>query len=292
MVKLNIMQSNIRKGLNQTDDLINLANNNKVDIICVQEPYIYSDNNPYRISDRFNVIYNNNNGKIRPKALIAIDKKLKAQEIKEFTSQNIATAITSQKKVNYIFLSLYLNLKEEDGSDREIENDLEIIQKLITRFKKTNNRIIICTDSNCRAVEWGDNLTTKRAMKLIDLLNVNNLVVQNLAEKGPTFEKKIHARDKTRCSYIDLTITDQYTDQEIIEWNMFDEINTEHKQILIKIDNTETIEYNYQIERYDLKKIDWTIFENEFNANKQDFDNIRNRDELEDKTAELISQIQ
>lgn len=63
----------------------------------------------------------------------------------------MATGIIGLVREQLATTSLYMNLKEEVGQNRNIQIDLNILQRLFDEFDKEGTKIIVLTDSNCRS---------------------------------------------------------------------------------------------------------------------------------------------
>lgn len=145
MVVFKCLQANINKERELTVDLFELANRSKSEIVGIQEPHTYLDkkaghHKPTGISRRFNTIYHQSAN--RPKALLAVDRKFKLNQIERYKTEPMATGVIELDRKQLIVVSLYMNLKE-NGRDRDIQIDLDLLQRLFEEFDGENSKITI-----------------------------------------------------------------------------------------------------------------------------------------------------
>ena len=264
MVKIKIIQANVGKGKFITDDLMQYVIKESVDLLAILEPYTYQ-NKVFGISNNYFKIAGDD--KSRPKAALAIKKELKPIKIEEFTNEFIATAAIKANKHLIIMTSVYLNLVEENGEERNINRDLSIVQNLIDKYSdQLKYKLVIFTDSNCRCSLWGDHFEQVRDREniFLDFIDSNDMIIHNDSSQGPTYMKYVK-RDEEIIeykSYIDLTITNRLSENSIHSRRLMSVVKTEHRQILIELNTTSTInkESTLTYKLFNINKIDWNAF--------------------------------
>ena len=302
MVVFKCLQANINKGRELTVELFELANSSKAEIVGIQEPYTYLDtradhHKPAGISRRFNTVYHRSTN--RPKALLAVDRKFKLNQIERYTNEFMATGVIGLAGGQLVVVSLYLNLKDS-GRDRNIQIDLDLLQRLFIEFDKENSQIIILTDSNCRSSRWGDDESKKfdqtRSNHLLDFFAANSVVVHNRPECGPTYIKEIirDGRAEFWTSYIDLTLSNRALETSVNRWTLVDYVDTEHRQIMFELETStsKNSEHTCTYKMYDTKKTDWRLFDETFEQNRPKLDNVTKPEQLEKVAENLIDAVQ
>lgn len=283
-----LIQININKDKNRTVDLINFMDSNSIDILALQEPHVDKNNDLDFFNYNFyDIIYNSSNG--RPKAAVIIRKRFgRVIKVEQFTNDWLSTAIVQMNSTRLVIASIYFNLVNSDGTIRNLEEDLQLVQNLINTFNNSN--LIILTDSNSRHKEWFDKCTSKRGRLMIRFINTNDLIIHNTKDK-PTFIKKMNkTSDRTSC--IDLSLTNRRTSKLIKNWSIsHDKIKTEHGLIEFDIHFNSTSDKSTYDQRfkYLFNKTDFCALFNTFDLIKPDIDST-NLDEFGQQLINSIKQ--
>jgi len=125
---MKILQQNVGKGYDITLQLLKLADAQKCDILAIQEPYSYN-NSCFMGEFNFYSYQNFNlNSKAKPKAAIAV-RNNQTDYAPDFLRSNENVMVVGFNHL--IIVSMYFNLKETSGADRDIEHDLNELKKII-----------------------------------------------------------------------------------------------------------------------------------------------------------------
>ena len=278
MDRLKIIQSNCGRGRITTYNLIELNKREKAGVLAIQEPYTSLDNRVVGFSNEFDIVSGDLSN--RPKAALVISKKLNAVQITKYTNHFMATAELRTKGRTFVLVSLYLNLVNEDETERDIAADLQKVQQLLDGYEgRQNVSTIIMTDSNCRHSLWGDHVETVRERDelLVNFIEANELAISNKIEQGPTFVRymkdKKNPKKLIECkSFIDLTITNRTGAEWIAGWKLVDEIHTEHRQIIFELNASDerAKEPSLTGKLYNMNRTNWLVFDREYQARKPD----------------------
>lgn len=270
--KLRIMQLNLRKSYNHTEELISCLDKRETVIVASQEPYAYYNKKEerYKINSygpEFKLVYLS--GKKVPKAAIAIRNNVNYLVDEEITNEYMAVVNVK----GLIIVSMYFNWFEEDGEFRDIEKDLSQLKSVIEKYNKY--KLIILSDTNCRNRLWGDKETNVRGERLFEFILDHELNWLNDPEQGPTYrmmaKEKNNKQATLRSSYIDLSIINKNLSQIMFNWIKLDYLtSSDHSAIQIEFNNfKEIIKGNIIINRsIDYKRSNWRGFMSTYNKLK------------------------
>lgn len=271
MVELKVLQINVGKGKDTTCEMLKLAKEEDTDIIAIQEPQSYN-NKITGISDgKYSIIANEE--RTRPKASLAIKKNLNPIKINDCTSDFCSVAAIKSGNKLILLCSLYLNLVEVDGKDRDIKKDLIYVQRIFDKYNNGRTAIFVFTDANCIIEETERRRFKERDLFFLEFVNANSLTIHNDLKKGPTFVKFVEedGATKLRCSLIDFTLSNEAGSDLVKNWNIVDKINTEHRQIFLNIieeDNARNREYTPTTKLFNTDKLNWNVFKIHYNQDK------------------------
>lgn len=186
---------------------------------------------------------------------------------KDISDHNcVITIVRLPGKTSFYFISLYLACSSssalQDQLDR-LDNCLSLLDNSLP--------IIICSDTNCRSAQWGDNygkFSMDRANRLTEFLTNNDLFIRNCFREAPFSNNSGTAR-----SVIDMIITN---DSPLVS-NSKCYINTlesptDHQHLLLtnlddsSYNSNENCNINTSI-KYNNVTDDWTSFNDALTAN-------------------------
>lgn len=276
----NVWQINIGRDQTKTIDLIQQMDKEAINILALQEPYTCGANRVKCFpSNEFEIISGDQS--TRPKAAICIRRSRYGRVLKvdRFTNDWMATAVVHCRTGKWAFSSIYLNLVEPGGRPRDMANDLQLIQELVSYF--SNDKLLIMTDANARSPTWGDRVPSVRGRALESFLHHNDLIIHNDSFFGPTFIKLLK-NGNTRCSYIDLTISNRNGENLIENWTMSGRVNADHRLIGFKLDKLTSEQLFATHRRFDYRKTDFASLYNTFaltqpNLDETDLDELGNK---------------
>lgn len=313
-MKVKCMQINVGKRVGRTEEVIELAEQKKVAILLIQEPYwnggikLFGSNyHLIHLPDPVN----------RTKAMIAVDKRFapfKPVQMTDFTDSHMATMEFKLNDKAIIMSSIYMNGNNDDGSERDISRDLIKLDRLIEKTERENNCLIIATDSNAKSSAWGDKSDScRRGLALLEFVSANNLTIHNDIAAGPTFvnykkakKKKAEKKKGTErreengvkfgSSYIDLTFSFGLRHQRVENWTCDQKrFVLDHKLIefeLVGSPEIEPTEFALDQTRFNMKKANWLLFVQVFDKLKPTIRNeVYSNEQLEKLATKLVSAI-
>lgn len=256
ITNLKVLQINLNRSAPATESALNLATELQVDIIAIQEPWVYpSPNNDYTVTR--SVIHSSytqilpSHGNLRPRTLFYISKAL--------TSVNIAIESPDDPDcliidINYGYtkaqiINIY-NEKHLDGSSTYTVNRGLLPNPL---YKDS----IVLGDFNTHH-PWWDPLHEKStsADTLVEWITDNNLFLLNTPGTG-TFYRP-HMEQPT---VIDLTLNTSSLVDKIQDWQTTPDLGSDHIGILFNVVHDSTISASNTINtRFDTKSADWELF--------------------------------
>ena len=260
---LKIMQLNVDRDREETEDAVKYAEENKFDIIAMQEPYVQFDKreDEYKmaIPQSFQVIMwkSKDRGKQPKAAIIIVNKSLAAKTCVGSLSQQFATAIIQSKLV---VIAAYMNKnlgKKFEAAPNKAEMVDELLRRDLDKLDEIIDRIrlpfIACADANARSSRWGEPVdkTDTRGAIMSEYLSARDLILLNVSELGATFRNTANGVEKK--SFIDLTFTNDLTIGRS-SWS-FHKYTTNHRLIAIEIEVEQEGEQKKTTKKYNLKKL-------------------------------------
>lgn len=120
-----IIQINLKKSINFTYQLVNQMNKHSINIAAIQEPYNYRDvNGQYKIGGfgrDFDVLAHESTN-VSKAALVIRRNSFNFIIDRECTNENFVVALVD----DFVVVSAYFNLVNEDNSVRQIDLDLTL----------------------------------------------------------------------------------------------------------------------------------------------------------------------
>ncbi|XP_067118879.1 uncharacterized protein [Centruroides vittatus] len=265
---INILQINTQRSKAACSQLIQTANENNIDIICIQEPY-HINSSIVRFG-RWNVLTSNE--KTRPKSgIICCNPKLDIAKIPHLSSDKITTAIL-QIDDPIVIISAYFSPKD---------NDEECIKELSNTIRKiSNKKLMVMGDLNGKSPIWFHEKEDKRGRMISDVMSEFNLISTNMTTH-PTFYTPYSKGWTDIC-----VVTDNLS-------HLIDNCETllcpsasDHRFILTQIQHNDSTG-NDNLDSFQIKQTNWTAFREEFTSiwrkytfppisNHKDMDNYAN----------------
>lgn len=225
------------------------------DIALLQEPNFNRKSfRLYHLPQR-NVIADNNPDHIReygnPRAAIYHSRCLSNNiiPIHHFCSRDAAVALLTFTDeggniVNVLIASLYFDIK------RNIQSDLDLVEKLQNYANSKNYLLQMSVDSNAHNLMWGYDGNDSRGNELLRITTNLNLHIHN--------SRTITFMSGSKNSSIDLTITDMRLREKIFDWDTHEHLfSSDHLAITFKYKKFERTILEFR----SVKNIDWDIFE-------------------------------
>ncbi|XP_035214703.1 uncharacterized protein LOC118188391 [Stegodyphus dumicola] len=211
-----LIQINLQHSRSATENLkIKLADNTRLKIACVQEPYLVKDK-MYGLPSVYRKYHSAKNAKT---AIIVTHTKLPLCQI---YSDPLAVALRIETTNPFLIVSAY------GPPSQELDGLLTTLQKLIMENDLT---AIICGDFNEKHPIWSPSHADPRGIKVCEFLAATGCIVINDDKTIPTFAG---ARGN---SWVDLTLHKQrYENFQISNWRIDDSENgSDHNNILFEV---------------------------------------------------------
>ena len=264
-----IFQVNLGRGHLVTKQLNNYIQLNNPDLVSICEPHP-GNHTVTNLFPNYNLVHQNPSLLSPPiKAATLIRKGIDFIFDRELSTENFVVTLVNN---NQVIITGYFEpsviTRESKRVEKNITNDLQILQKIIDRYN--GHPIIILCDSNAKHPSWGNNKASTRGEAMHEFIMSNELIWLNDSDQGPTFTKAVVEQNSTqssiRQSFIDLSIINNKLNSAKFDWKLVDDIlSTEHKLIRIttkmKITPIESTKIDYE-------KTNWTDYFREFNRIK------------------------
>ena len=188
--KLKCIQLNLQRSRLAKDNLTKIIEEEIIDIICIQEPYVIR--NKIAGMPKSLKIFTSGDGK-HLSAIIVNNNQIDAILIKQLSDEDavVLEIVISDKKM--IIASLYFDITWN------IDSDLLKMEKIAQHAKGAG--ALIAMDSNCRSSSWYDTITNERGKRLEESLMGQHLYILNEESHLTTF------RSARGASNIDTTVT-------------------------------------------------------------------------------------
>jgi len=185
------------------DNLMKIIEEDRMDIICIQEPYAIH-NKIVGIPKKHKIfVY----GEGRHWAAIVVtNKSIDTLLIKHLSDEDTVVLEVVNNKVKIILGSMYFDLNQQ------IENDLNKIEAIIQHAKGAG--VLLTMDSKSRSTSWHDSLTNARGRLLEEFLISKQLHIMNEESAFTTF------RSSQGSSNIDLTVISNHLLRAVEEWEI------------------------------------------------------------------------
>mgnify|MGYP000017547148 CR=1 FL=1 len=176
--RIKCYQVNLHHSRVATNNLVQLINEHRIDIIFIQEPYTIN-NKMVGISNLLRT-YTCGNGRKRA-AIIINNKDINAIAINQISDRDCVVTEMIYNGAKFIGASVYF-----DGEE-DIEEDLRKVEQILDYAK--GNRLMILADTNARSKLWYDTINNERGKILEEFLTVKSLhIIINENKDVPTFE--------------------------------------------------------------------------------------------------------
>ena len=295
-----LIQINLNRSQAATESVLQLAIELKVDLIIVQEPWIYSPN-PIDYSNSRSVLHQGftqilpRNNNLRPRTLAYISREFKPL---------VCLAASSPLDPDFLIIDIIegnhkiqlLNIYNE--SDQQGNNTSTLTRCLYNQQVYTSS--ILLGDFNTHH-PWWDPLAQKsnRAEELVDWLEQQSLTLQNTPGIGTLYRPNL-----VRESVLDLTFTTSSLASRISDWQILQEIGSDHFGILFSVLGTKAklVENPIQLPSFNTKLANWDLFASSLksivsesralNNLESDLPDIREQiNILEDRNSNLTAQL-
>jgi hypothetical protein len=209
--KLVVFQVNLGKGREATDLLQKTAEEQKADVVFIQESYCYM---PTWVG------WTKYGGGRTDKIATLVRTGRRSIELTQFTGPTTRTVVIEGARGDIAFFNVYVPPKDP------LEGTLTVLEELLASRK--GKPTIIAGDLNGRHPAFGGEEEDVRGRQIIDLVGAANLVVENDRDSIPTFET---ANGK---SWIDITLS---RDTTVESWAVGEEETlSDHRSIFFSVD--------------------------------------------------------
>lgn len=260
--QLKIIQCNLNKSIQATENTLQLAMELGVEILAVQEPWVsyskesnnYQGRQSIQHPNFYQFFPNTTDNTIRPRTMIYISKQLKAQ-VSHLTRFPQDTDIIGVKvagsNYNFSLINIYNQVSQHQiTSLTTVERHKSSLQ--------IPSRCIVIGDFNEHHPDW-DLFHTKshRADDLHAWFEEKGLVLTNTIGDGTFYRPNMKVP-----SVIDLTLTTADMEKNIHDWQTI-ETGSDHQGILFTVTGQDSYFTSTQPEklRFQTHKADWEKFE-------------------------------
>jgi len=211
IAELKCVQINMQHSKVATANLMKLSEHNKVDRICIQEPYIHQG----RAAGIHSNYRTHTAGEAQGRTAITIrNKEADAMLISQPSDEDTITLEITRGDNVIILVSMYWDRQ------KPIEQDLNKVYKL-QHWKRLG--VIITMDSNARSTSWHDTKTNNRGKQLEEYIISKQIHIMKEPSTKTSFENRIGK------SNIDLTLATSNVLGRITDWKISDEeSNSDH----------------------------------------------------------------
>ena len=177
---IKFLQLNCDKSLASHLQILQLACEERIQIICLQEPYVYvshlNGTVKYTAPDNpnYNCYYATSGS--RPYTMIYVQKNITSHKLINSSNEHCTIIkmdnhddITNRD--SFFVASIYSNPTDQSAASR-----FHIMTKNLSSIQKKN--LLLCADANAKSGLWSSPITDKKGQEIENLLLGNNLSVQ------------------------------------------------------------------------------------------------------------------
>lgn len=251
---LRIGQINAHHSRVVMDELKQEISRKGIDIIAIQEPYVWNSTVPGLglttriVTDRKTFTRIPTVNKIHTATAI-INPEYTALKLEHLSNTHcVCVEITGRGYVGYI-INVYFQWCED------IERYIQHLDKVLEHLKGKN--IIVCGDTNAKSILWHSSCTDDRGEKLETLIAQHDLFILNKPSDTHTFSN-IHG-----VSNIDITLASSTCYNKVTSWKIHQDCTTsDHNLITFSINETtcDATQTQDATPRYNTKRANWTKY--------------------------------
>jgi ribonuclease HI len=268
---IKILQVNLNRNQAATESALQVAIEASIDLILVQEPWIYRQEGQATYESSFSTQHPSftqilpKNRVLRPRTLVYVSRSFKPLVSLAPNSPNDpdCQAITIVEENSKILL---LNVYNEADQANQAGHTLDrVIYPIFTSIPRDT---LVLGDFNTHHPNW-DPLarTSQGANNLIRWFEANNLTLLNTPGQVTFF------RPNTRPSVLDLTLASRSLASKAIDWQVIRNIGSDHLGILFTLQGTNNplVDPPFELEHFNTSKADWPLFQSKLRALTSDF---------------------
>jgi hypothetical protein len=200
---IKFLQINLQHSRAATNNLLKTIEEDDIDVICIQEPYVIN-NKVVGIPRKYKILAYGE-GK-HTAAIVITNKIIDSILIRQLSDEDAVVTKVMYNKVKIIIASMYFDI------NRQREDDLNKIEAIMQHAKGTGT--IIAMDSNARSTTWQDHITNHRRRILEELFVSVQLHILNEDSNLTTY------LSNRGSSKFDLTVTGNSILIAVEEWEV------------------------------------------------------------------------
>ena len=280
---LRIIQANTNRGIQATESVLEYAVQQKVDLILIQEPWIFRDKETgYRDCrsinhPSFTALLPPHGNNIRPRTLVYTSRLLQLQinptRLLDSDCQSLEVRDSNGSRIQIV--NLY-NEKDQEGR--------WTVDRCLYSLPLLPNTLV-AGDFNTRHQSWDPTSSRNSAQEdnLYTWIEEKHLLLRNVPNVGTFYRPHMDAP-----SVIDLTLTKGQLSQQELNWHTID-IGSDHLAIGITISATASkLSTPLDTQGYNTKKADWGLFSHSLKQMANNLPDLSNLEELATHFANII----
>ena len=202
--ELKCLQINLQHSSTASASLSQLILELDLDLILIQEPYLYSLNNPFPNLPSGYSAYHTLTLEHAYGAVIISKTKFHVKLLPDTSTNECVAVEVSHTNFKTYFISAYCRPSLDCVSD---------VMNRITRSCEINKQnVVICLDGNAHNTLWNSPTTDERGMELEEILLTNNLNIINPPESFLSFKPP-------HTTFVDVTIMGDSVAEKVTRWN-------------------------------------------------------------------------
>lgn len=249
-IEVRIGQLNANGSAAVGHEIRKVAEELRLDIVCVQEPYTKQGIMPGLPIDARVIMTGE-----RPKAATVIfDKSLTVTTIRKYTDTHCVSVEIISKRGETVIVNQYYQFSED--IDPHIDKTREILRAY------SDKPVIIMADANAKSNLWYSGRTDERGTVVEDLVAEMQLEVLNKPHQAPTFQNRAGA-----ATNIDITLANSRV-MEIIDWKVEEHATcSDHNLIHMTLQSQQRdTMMETTLTKYNLRKANWLRLKEEYIA--------------------------
>src|SRR6218665_427051 len=256
---LSIIQQNMRKSINVSNEIKQSFSSNPPDLLLIQEPYCIDNKVVFNLSSQ--IIQSPSNPET---AIIIMNRLLNVKQVTKYCTSFCTTISIQTSSCSLIVANVYIR------PNRMNDEHIKFLEELLSDFSL--HPVILGGDFNARNRAWFDHSTNASGRKLSSFMIDSNLSIHN--DRSYTCFPAAGGK-----SIIDLTLTNTRAHMYIHNWaTKILSVDADHRAVTFTIkllNQSFTKRPKYSTWQFNESKSDWNKYVESIKSNQRVFDIIK-----------------
>lgn len=244
--RIKIAQINAMRSATVMHEIRKVAEEENLDLVCIQEPYTRSGK-VLGMPVTSQVVIAGENAMT---VVIVFNRDIATTVNRRLSDDHCVCVEIKTKAGSWIIANQYYQFSHDAAPH------IEKTKKIFRIYNTQNNPVLVLADANAKSTVWHSNQTDEKGEEIEIALQELGVETINKPRNPPTYQGRAGA-----SSNIDITIANMVAMERVQKWQVKDGITTsDHNMITMELTKTrETIiEPEVKRRKYNLRRADWT----------------------------------